>query len=163
MFSGIRALIDFFGPDDRRIEHAFNVTKWAVRILAVEGADEDVVLAAALFHDVGIKEAEARFGYNNGKLQEEFGPPIAREILTQLGMPEARIAEVCAVIGSHHTPEGVPGAEFPIIWDADMIVNLSDEMAGADPDKLESIIDKSFKTKTGKQLARRALLPLAAK
>ena len=84
------------------------------------------------------------------KLQEEFGPPIAHRILTEVGLPEASVAEACAVIGAHHSRQACPGRNFPIIWDADMIVNLSDEMADVDPEKLTSIIEKSFKTRTGK-------------
>ncbi len=154
----IQALIDHFGDDDRRIEHALAVTYWAERILEAEGGDRDVVLAVGLLHDVGIKPAEERFGYNNGKLQEQYGPPIVREILERLGLPEETIAEACAITGAHHSPAGVPGPNFPIIWDADMIVNLGDEMPDADPRKLENIIEKSFRTRTGKELAKKALL-----
>ncbi|MCL5105198.1 MAG: HD domain-containing protein [Armatimonadetes bacterium] len=153
-----RALIDHFGDDDRRIDHALAVTKWAERILEAEGGDEDIVLAVGLLHDVGIKEAEAIHGYNNGKMQEEYGPPIVRRILETLSMPQEKIDEACAIVGRHHTSSGVPGPNFPILWDADMIVNLGDELPDAPREKLESIIEKSFRTGTGKILARGALL-----
>jgi len=154
----IKALIAHFGDDDRRIDHALAVTKWAERILENEGGDEEIVLAAGLLHDVGIKEAEARFGYNTGKMQEEYGPPVACRILEEIGLAKEKIAEACAIIGSHHTPEGIPGPDFSILWDADMIVNLGDEMPEAEPEKLESIIEKNMKTRTGKELARKALI-----
>lgn len=154
----IRALIDYFGDDDRRIDHALAVTKWAERILETEGGDEAVVLAVGLLHDVGIKEAERIHGYNTGKMQEEYGPPIARAILQNIGLPEAQINEACEIIANHHTPAGAPGPNFPILWDADMIVNLGDEMPDAYPQKLESIIEKSFRTETGKLLARKTLI-----
>ncbi len=154
----IKSLIEHFGDDDRRIDHALNVTMWAERILEIEGGDVDIVLAVGLLHDVGIKEAEALYGHNTGKMQEQYGPPIARAILEKIGLPEEKIAEACAIIGSHHTPSGVPGPNFPILWDADMIVNLGDEMPDADTAKLESIIKKSFKTPTGKALAKQQLL-----
>lgn len=154
----IKALINHFGDDDRRIDHALTVTMWAERILEAEGGDADVVLAIGLLHDVGIKEAEAIHGYNTGSMQEQYGPPVARAIMEAVGMPEDIIAEACEIIGAHHTPSGVPSRNFPILWDADMIVNLGDEMPDCNPVKLESIIEKSFKTETGKALVRRALL-----
>lgn len=153
-----RALIDHFGGDDRRIDHALAVTRWAERILEIEGGDEAVALAVGLLHDVGIKKAEQIHGYNTGKMQEEYGPPIARNILQKIGLPEAQINEACEIIANHHTPEGIPGPNFPILWDADMIVNLGDEMPDTDHEKLESIIEKSFRTKAGKTLARKTLI-----
>ncbi|MCE5200501.1 MAG: HD domain-containing protein [Armatimonadota bacterium] len=153
----IKELIAHFGDDDRRIDHALTVTYWAERILDVEGGDRDIVLAVGLLHDVGIKPAEAEHGYNNGKLQEQYGPPIVREIMQRIGYTQDKIDEACAIVGSHHTPTGVPGRNFPILWDADMIVNLGDEMPDAAPEKLASVIEKSFKTAAGRELAKGAL------
>jgi len=154
----IKALIGHFGEDDRRIEHALAVTKWAERILESEGGDEEIVVAVGLLHDLGIKEAESLHGYNTGKMQEQYGPPIVARILQETGYPEEKIAEACAIVGAHHTPAGVPGPNFPILWDADMIVNLGDEMTDASREQLERAIEKSFRTKTGEQLAREVLL-----
>jgi len=153
-----KALISHFGEDDRRIDHALTVTKWVERISEAEGGDTEVLLAVGMLHDVGIKEAEAIHGHNTGKMQEQYGPPIVRRILQEMGLAEEKVAEVCDIVGAHHTPAGVPGPNFPILWDADMIVNLGDEMADAPREKLERAIEKSFKTRTGEQLARRLLL-----
>jgi len=154
----IKALIDHFGDDDRRIEHALEVTKWAERILEAEGGDCDIVLSVGLLHDVGIKEAERIHGHNTGKMQEQYGPSIAREILQKIGLSEEKIVEACAIIGAHHTPAGVPGPNFPILWDADLLVNIPDEMPDASREKLENVIEKSFRTETGKVLAKQLLL-----
>ncbi len=154
----VKALIAHFGEDDRRIEHALDVTKWAERILEGEGGDRDVALAVGLLHDVGIKTAEGLHGHNTGKMQEEYGPPIVRRILEEIGLPENKIAEACAIVGKHHTPAGVPGPNFPILWDADLIVNLADEMPYAPREKLESVFERSFETETGKRLARTLIL-----
>lgn len=154
----IKSLVAHFGEDDRRIDHALAVTKWAERILEAEGGDIEVVLSVGLLHDVGIKEAEAIHGYNNGRMQEQYGPPVVRRILEAIGLPEEKIAEACAIVGSHHTPAGVPGPNFPILWDADMIVNLGDDMGDESAEKLQRVIEKSFKTVSGKKLAKMALL-----
>jgi hypothetical protein len=154
----LKALIANFGDDDRRIQHALEVTHWAERIMESEGGDGDVVLTVGLLHDVGIKEAEARHSSSSGKLQEQYGPPIVREILEPMGLPFDFISECCAIVGAHHTPLGVPSPNFSVLWDADMIVNLRDELVGVDPARIEPIIEKSFKTSTGKLLARKVLL-----
>jgi len=153
-----KSLIAHFGDDDRRIEHALEVTKWAERIFEAEGGDPEIVLAVGLLHDVGIKEAERLHGHNTGKMQEEYGPPIVRRILEEIGFPEDKIAEACAIVGAHHTPAGVPGPNFPILWDADLIVNIRDEMPDASPEKLEQVIEKSLRTEAGKELARAQFL-----
>ncbi|MHB1456347.1 MAG: HD domain-containing protein [Armatimonadota bacterium] len=154
----IKALITHFGDDDPRIEHALRVTAWAEKILEHEPGDYDIVLAVGLLHDVGIKEAEARDGSASGKLQEKYGPAIARPILKSIGFTDQQIEESCAIIGNHHTPEGTPSRNFPILWDADMLVNIRDEMANAGHQKLSAVIEKSFKTATGRILAQNDLL-----
>jgi HD superfamily phosphodiesterase len=150
----VRALLDHFGDDERRIEHAMRVTAWAERIWDVEGGDQDVILCVGLLHDVGIKEAEAREGSASGKLQEKYGPGIVRRMLEQIGLPEPVIVESCAIVANHHTPAGIPGPNFPVLWDADMLVNIADDVKVDDPKKMESIIEKSFRTKTGMAFAR---------
>ena len=150
----VKALINHFGDDDRRIEHALEVTKWAERVGESEGGDPEVVLAVGLLHDVGIKEAEERHGCNNGKLQEQYGPPIVRRILEKIGFPDDKVAESCAIVGAHHTRDGAPGPNFPILWDADMIVNLQGEFGDAPLDRIAALVDRSFRTQTGRALAR---------
>ena len=59
-----------FGEDQRRIQHAIDVLRCAETILDKEGGDPLVVKAAAVLHDIGIKEAEARYGSSAGKYQE---------------------------------------------------------------------------------------------
>ena len=154
----IKALVNHFGEDDRRIEHALRVTAWAEMIAEAEGGDRNVVLAVGLLHDVGIKEAEQRHGSSSAKLQEQYGPAIVRRMLEEIGLPEQTLTECADIVGKHHTPHGVPGRNFAILWDADMLVNLRDEISETGRERLESIIEKSFRTSTGKALAQRELL-----
>src|SRR5512139_1287647 len=90
-----QAMKYYFGADQRRIDHALRVTGFAGEILAHEPGVREVVIAAALLHDIGIREAERKYGSSAGNLQELEGPPVAREILSSLGYSEALIAEVC--------------------------------------------------------------------
>src|SRR5512146_3547760 len=100
------AMEDYFGSDQRRIDHALRVTDFARRLLLHEPGDRELVLATALLHDIGIPEAERKHGSAAGHLQEIEGPPVAREILLTLGYDEPFIAEVCPIIASHHPPGG---------------------------------------------------------
>ena len=123
-----RLLINFFGNDDRRISHAMSVLFHAKRIAAEKGGcSEDIIVACALLHDVGIKPAEGKFGCNDGKLQEEFGPPIAEELLRQIDFPIGKIQIVKEIIGNHHSKSRFAYPELEVLKEADRIVNRESE------------------------------------
>ena len=147
------AMEEYFSTDARRIDHALRVTAFAERLLEHEPGDRELVLATALMHDIGIREAERKYGSSAGNLQEAEGPPVARAILASLGYGEPFIAEVCAIIASHHSPGEVETDNFRIIWDADWLVNLGEECDLGDREKIKGIIGKTFMTGTGKRVA----------
>jgi hypothetical protein len=152
------AMEDYFGRDLRRREHALRVTAFAGEILAKEPGDRELVIAAALLHDIGIREAERKYGSSAGDLQEQEGPPVAREILASLGYQEHFITEVCEIIASHHSPGEIDTDNFRVIWDADWLVNLGDEIGTDDVERLREVIEKAMMTGTGKALARKFYL-----
>src|SRR5512136_1711338 len=96
------AMEEYFGDDARRIDHALRVTAFACGLMEEEPADPELVVATALLHDIGIREAERKYGSSAGNLQEIEGPPVAREILARIGFSEAFIGEACEIIASHH-------------------------------------------------------------
>lgn len=115
----------YFGEDEARIRHALRVTGYAEDILQYErGADRGVVIAAAILHDIGIPEAERRHGSSAARYQEMEGPPIARELMLDAGLPEDTIEEACHIIAHHHTPGVVDTINFRVVYDADLMVNL---------------------------------------
>lgn len=123
----IRKMKRYFGEDEKRIQHALRVIEYAERILQYEeNADKDVVLAAAILHDIGIHESERKYGSSQGKYQEIEGPPIAREIMSEEELSEGLVEEVCQIIAHHHTPGVVDTNNFKVLYDADLIVNLED-------------------------------------
>ena len=155
LYETVRAEMErFFGRDARRIAHALEVTDHALRIQAAEGGNREIVTMAALLHDVGIKPGESKYGRNDGKIQEELGPPVAGEILEGLAIGEREIATVRAMIAHHHTPGKLLTKEFACLWDADLIVNLR-EAAGRMPrQKIAALIETKFLTAEGKRIAR---------
>ena len=119
-----KLLTDYFERDFRRITHALEVLKYAEKIAESEqGYDYDVLIASALLHDVGIKPSEEIHGYNNGKTQEKYGPPVAKELLGRIDFSAEKAARVCEIIGNHHSPSRYDYPELRILKEADRIVN----------------------------------------
>ncbi len=152
----IQAMKDEFGSDQKRITHALLVLEHAQAILREEGGDPKVVLAAAVLHDIGIQEAERKYGSSAGHYQEIEGPPIAKRIMEEIGLDNSTIEHVCKIIANHHSARDIDTLEFRILWDADWLVNLGEEHYGEE--KLKSFIEKTFKTKTGKERAFKLFL-----
>jgi len=144
----------YFGADARRIRHAQNVLGYARELLKKEKGDRNIVIAAAILHDIGIKECERKYHSTNGRLQEKEGPAIARKILKDLKFGQDTIREICRIIASHHSPREIDTINFKILWDSDCLVNLKDEYDIKDRKKLEDIIEKVFLTQTGRIKAR---------
>jgi len=147
-----------FGDDDKRIRHAMDVLGFAVQIMLDEPADRDVVVAAAVLHDIGIHEAERKYNSTAGVYQQIEGPPIARKILSRLGAEPALVEEVCEIVARHHTPRAEETGNFKALYDADMIVNLRDDFPDANREELQRRIERFFLTETGRRLAGKILL-----
>lgn len=151
----LQAMESYFGNDARRIAHAHRVTVYARELLRREdGGNPVVVIGAAALHDIGIHEAERKHGSTGGKYQELEGPPIARRILTGLGVPPDVIEEICRIIAHHHSIGPMrENPDFRILYDADWLANLPDEFDIRDRKKLGEIIPRVFLTRSGRRLA----------
>lgn len=154
----IREMKNVFVSDKRRINHAIAVLDYAEQIQPIEGGDPIIVRAAAILHDIGIQEAERKYGSPAGNYQEIEGPPIAREILKNYKLADETIEHICKIIANHHSARDIDTTEFRIVWDADWLVNIPDEFGGTGKDKLARLINKIFKTKTGRQIATRLFI-----
>ncbi|NPV53634.1 MAG: phosphohydrolase [Firmicutes bacterium] len=147
---------EVFGNDIRRVDHALKVLGYAEDIMAGEDVSEDmhnIITDAAVLHDIGIKEAERKYGSSAGPYQEKEGPPIAKAIMEKLKRPPGVIDRVCYIVGHHHTASRVDGLDFQILWEADLLVNIKGEGLDRDRKSLKSIVEKNFKTSTGKAIA----------
>ena len=120
----IKVLVDFFAEDYRRIAHAVEVMQQAELLQhCYANVDSEVLLASALFHDVGIKPSEAELGYNDGATQEQYGPAVACKLLEGIGFDAHKTRKVVEIVGNHHSPSRYPYAELEILKLADLIVN----------------------------------------
>jgi hypothetical protein len=147
----------YFKTDFKRIGHATKVARHAERIGKMEAGNLAVILCAAYLHDIGIPEAERKYNSTAARYQEQEGPPIAREILDKLGAKEALIDEVCDIIGHHHHPKEDDDVNFKVLYDADLIVNLEEQIKEnpKEGEKLEELIAKAFLTESGQKEARK--------
>ncbi len=154
----IKELEDYFGEDIKRINHAKNVMHFAEELLKLENSDWHIVIPASILHDVGIKVSEQKYGSSAGHYQEKEGPAVARKILLKIGFNNKDIDEICEIIAHHHSPGKVHTQNFKMLCDADLLVNLKDEVDTKDKIKLKAIIDKAFLTDTGRALAEKIYL-----
>ncbi|NOY10134.1 MAG: HD domain-containing protein [Spirochaetes bacterium] len=154
----LKELANTFGDDVKRINHAKKVLKYAEQLLAEENGDWHIVVPAAILHDIGIKAAEEKYGSPAGKYQEKEGPPIAKKMLFKLGLKLEVIEEICEIIAHHHSPGIIDTDNFKILYDADWLVNIKDEVKTDDKSKLERIINKVFLTDTGRKTAEKIYL-----
>jgi len=150
----MKAMEAYFDGDTKRINHAHRVTAYAEELVKREGGDYPIIIGASILHDIGIHQAEKKYGSTSGKYQEKEGPPIARRILAQLGFEKNQIEEICQIIAHHHSPGRINTRNFKVLYDADWLVNLRDEYHIQDRHKLASIIDRVFLTQSGKVIAR---------
>ncbi|MDO5399224.1 MAG: HD domain-containing protein [bacterium] len=148
-------MIHYYEGDPMRLQHFIKVHSFA-RLIGIE---EDLPLrelfileSAAYVHDIGIKEAEKKFGKSNGKLQEQEGPQLAEKMLSQLGFDKTVIERVSYLVGHHHTYTNVDGADYRILLEADFLVNLYEENPGHDA--IRYAYENIFKTNTGKMICR---------
>ena len=158
------AMREYFGADSRRIAHAEAVAAHAEIIGTVEQGDMAVIMATAYLHDIGIREAERKYSSSAPEHQHREGPPVARELLSALGADEALISEVCDIIGHHHWPRESETTSFKVLYDADLIVNLSESYREKPParQRVERIVAKSFLTEGGRREAEKVLFTYAA-
>ena len=150
----------YFKRDFYRIGHATRVARYAERIGKSEKANMAVILSAAYLHDIGILEAEKKYGNTKPEQLEEEGPVIAKTILQKLAAKEELINEVCDIIAHHHHPGDDESLNFKIVYDADQLENLDEKQKEnpMDTKQLEEIIEQSFLTSSGQKIAREVLL-----
>ncbi len=98
------------------LDHVLRVLALAERIARAEGADMEIVCAAALLHDVGREQAEAQ-----GLDHAAFAATRARAILA--GQPPEKVEAVAQAIAAHRFRSGPAPAtpEAQVLFDADKL------------------------------------------
>lgn len=148
-------MIAYYAGDPKRIQHFMKVYALSKLIGSREKMDAgsyEILCAASLVHDIGIKKAEEQFGRCDGRLQEKLGPDIAGNMLKAIGFSDTVIERVCYLVGHHHTYGEIEGMDYQILVEADFLVNLYED--NSDIHAVKTAYERIFKTKTGKLICR---------
>ncbi len=137
----------------KRIQHFVKVHAFARTIGIREGLDAEtmyILETAALIHDIGIRNALAKYGSSAGPNQEAEGALEAGPFLRGIGgYSEEEIARIVYLVGHHHTYTGIDGPDWRILVEADFLVNLYENNA-----KYGAILaaERIFETAAGREL-----------
>lgn len=148
----IEKMTEYFRGDAKRIQHFIKVYTFATLIGEGEkltARQMYILRTAAIIHDIGIKNAEAKFGSCDGKLQEQEGGPEAEKMLIALDYDSETVSEVCDIVTHHHTYKNVKSIELRILMEADFIVNAYEDSVPSE--KIIFARYNIFRTATGKR------------
>ena len=131
------------------IEHFMKVALYTYEIGTKEGCDTvERLVAAALLHDIGIKVAYEKDGYQTHALQEYYGPLYAKPLLEHLDYEPSDIDRICFMIGHHHSYNYVDNLEFQILFEADALVNMIEDHYTEE--QKQGLYDHLLKTETSR-------------
>lgn len=139
--------------DQKRIEHSLKVYSYASllgRMESLDPANQFILELTAILHDIGIRIAEDKYGFSDGKKQETEGPPVARQMLEKLDINTAVIDRVCFIISKHHTFSAIDGIDFQLLVEADFLVNSVEEEVSREG--IKKFVELNFKTNSGRKL-----------
>lgn len=149
----LQDMAQYNAPDVRRVSHALKVYGYACILGQAEHLSEQEELTlelAAALHDIGIHQAERKYGSSAGTYQEKEGPAIARAMLQKRGVAPAAAERVCQLIGRHHTYTGIDGMDCQLLIEADFLVNVDEDSLSAEA--IRSVREKIFRSASGKAL-----------
>lgn len=146
----IERAIAYDTGDARRIQHFLKVYAYASTLGRLEGLDartQEILCTAAVLHDIGIHNAEKKYGSSSGHYQELEGPGPARDILTELGADTQLIDRVCYLIAHHHTYHDIDGWDYQLLLEADFLVNAYED--NLKKETIQKFQAKVFRTQSG--------------
>ena len=152
----IGLMMDHDAGDPWMIQHFIKVHEFSRIIGTMEGLSHDemeILEAASIVHDIGIKVSREKYGESTGKLQEKEGPEHARTLLENLDYPEDVIKRVCYLVAHHHTYDDIDGRDYQILVEADFLVNLYEK--SKEKGAVKKVCEEIFRTDSGKGLCRK--------
>lgn len=101
-------------PFRSRYEHTMRVYRWAIKLQSKLGGDLDVIVLAALLHDIG---------WDDERDHGEVGAELAVEYMDSIGVDPSVIARVGEIIMIHEDKDtDAPlSLECQIVMDADLL------------------------------------------
>jgi len=102
------------------VHHSWRVCRNGTRIAGAEGADVEVVGAAAIVHDL-----HRVWSLGDAFVHPRKTLPVVESILSAAGFPEEKVAAVCHCVGVHEEyafeddPDAAESIEAEVLQDAD--------------------------------------------
>lgn len=125
--------------------HAEVTLSYALKLVELEGGNEDIVIPAIILHDIGysqiprkrrmlIFDKKATRKERDGIRYEhqEESVKLAKDILGEAGYPADLIPEILEIISQHDTRKGFISKEDGLVRDADKLWRFSKRGFGAD-------------------------------
>jgi HD superfamily phosphodiesterase len=155
----ILEMINFDADDPELIQHFIKVHEFSKLIGTMESISPnsmEILEAAAIVHDIGIKVSMEKYGKCNGKLQEQEGPIYAEELLNKLGFEHGVIERVSYLVAHHHTYSNIDEIDYQILVEADFLVNLFENQS--DKETIQNTYSKIFKTPSGRKICNQMFM-----
>ena len=134
--------------DTRRNDvHVEISTRFAYKLIAIEGGDENIVIPAVILHDVGWKRVPPElhlkaFGPKAtmpeiNRVHELEGVKIAREILAKVNYAIKEITRILEIIEGHDSRKTSISLEDSIVKDADKLWRFTKKGFAIDNERFE--------------------------
>ena len=162
-------------------DHASIVMKFAMKLLRSEKGDEDIVIPAAILHDIGWsqileKERMTLFDCMPDSKKERIlkikhqkeGVRLAKKLLKEVKYDPKLTKEILEIISEHDTRKSILNMNDSILRDADKLWMFSKKGFEADIRRrkisvkkwnhfLLTVIDQKLNTDTAKKIAKQEL------
>ena len=134
----------------RRSRHILSVLKLTELIAdeeEVHGEELEILLAAAILHDIPIRYCKEAWGDACQENQRREARKLVPEFLQKAGYPPETAEQVLPLVLRHHCYQEPPEPLLQILMEADLLVNLLEGEAVS-----AEFARRFFKTSTGKEL-----------
>jgi HD superfamily phosphodiesterase len=165
----------FLAVRDNEVHTRAAIT-FALRLLETEEGDRDIVIPAAILHDVGYSSLPEHlmsraWGPRKEtaitRIHEQEGARIAAAILEEVGYDAFKAAEILEIIDGHDTRPEALSANDRIVRDADKLTRYAKDLESWSPTfcstteeaaaRLERSVDNWFFLAVSKEIARQEL------
>lgn len=132
--------------------HSLNVARAMEEIIAGEGGDPDLLVPAALLHDIGWTEVplELQLAEDSESKHQALvehikqAPPLIRKILSSLNYPSDRIERIVDIVAAHKFQDPQEDNDKQIIIDADALSDTYKESFYSDMESYHSTPEKLY-------------------
>jgi hypothetical protein len=136
----IQAVKEAYASDQARVARTLSTFQYARELLAAEGGDPRIVLAAALLLEA-VTDSSA-----HGDRQAE-----AKRIMDEVGLDADTVACVCNLLRCHSAGDDLDTVEFRIVSDARSLAALAEARGRRNGERISGPVARRLRTEAGRQ------------